>query len=456
MAENRFMARTTSGMPTQPAFPLTNPNSRVDRVDRHLCALNNTAPHSCGSQDHSTAFSDYAKFRDAMNASGTQVWFNLCGWEPWYAPPDPALNYTGGQSLGNSYRIWGDGGSFSAITGALNTMAAVGQYTVVGGYPDPDNILGPHGTVGAVTESQARVQMVMWSLAPTQLIIGEDVTQMSAEYIETVGNEELLAINADQPFAGPARRIVGADLTWPCNGAGPGELLEAHTLACVAAEETQLFYFNETDNSLRPASHPDAMLATADCGFADGDIVSVYGAGGGGVACGGAVWSHASNGSIVGAAGKCLDEYMWTTPRVDLWSCVGGATNEAWNFTAAAGVPPVGGYTVGTLTNGDSGFCLTTTPAQGDAACENIWARPLANGDAALAFLNHGAETATITCDAACFVAAGLACDAGLHVRDLLAHADLPDLKPPYSFSVNVSGGGAAAALRFSPIGNGC
>ena len=24
----------------------------------------------CGSQDHATAFSDYAKFRDAMNASG--------------------------------------------------------------------------------------------------------------------------------------------------------------------------------------------------------------------------------------------------------------------------------------------------------------------------------------------------------------------------------------------------
>ena len=36
----------------------------------------------CGSQEHATAFSDYAKFRDAMNASGTQVWFNLCGWNP--------------------------------------------------------------------------------------------------------------------------------------------------------------------------------------------------------------------------------------------------------------------------------------------------------------------------------------------------------------------------------------
>ena len=60
----------------------------------------------CGSQDHATAFSDYAKFRDAMNASGTQVWFNLCGWNPWYAPADPSIGYPGGFSLGNSFRIW--------------------------------------------------------------------------------------------------------------------------------------------------------------------------------------------------------------------------------------------------------------------------------------------------------------------------------------------------------------
>ena len=33
----------------------------------------------CGSQDHATAFSDYAKFRDAMNNTGKPVYFNLCG-----------------------------------------------------------------------------------------------------------------------------------------------------------------------------------------------------------------------------------------------------------------------------------------------------------------------------------------------------------------------------------------
>ena len=405
----------------------------------------------CGSQDHATAFSDYAKFRDAMNASGTHVWFNLCGWSEWYAPSDPSINYPGGFSLGNSYRIYDDGGSWSAITGAINTMASIGNWTRVGGYPDPDNILGPHGTVGAVTESQARVQMVLWSLAPTQLILGEDVTQMSQEFIETVGNDELLAINSDTPFMGAARRIVGGDLTWPCSSSG-GEVLQVHTQNCTSSlDSTQLFYFNDTDSSLRPFMNQSSVLSTQTCDFNDGDIVSVYSVNGGGSACGGAKWTHMSNGSIVGADGKCLDEYMWTTPRVDLWTCVPGATNENWTFTKAD-VPPVDGYLVGSIVNADSGFCLTVSSPPPINSCTNIWARPLSNGDVALAFVNNGDLNATVHCDQDCFILAGLSGAKGIKVRDLLQHVDLPNLMPPFSMTVDVKQDGSALAYRLSPV----
>ena len=49
--------------------------------------------------------------------------------------------------------------------------------------------------------------MVLWSLAPTQLILGEDVTKMSAEFIETVGNEELIAVSPAPPSSAPVRTI---------------------------------------------------------------------------------------------------------------------------------------------------------------------------------------------------------------------------------------------------------
>ena len=64
-------------------------------------------------------------------------------------------------------------------------MAALADFNKPFGWNDPDNILGPHGTVGRVTEGQARAQMVLWSLAPTQLILGEDITKASPEYIAT-------------------------------------------------------------------------------------------------------------------------------------------------------------------------------------------------------------------------------------------------------------------------------
>ena len=46
-------------------------------------------------------------------------------------------------------------------------------------------------------------------------------------------------------------------------------------------------------------------------------------------------------------------------------------------------------------------------PSDPNAICENIWSRPLANGDVARAMVNQG-ETASIVCDSACFALAGL------------------------------------------------
>ena len=212
----------------------------------------------------------------------------------------------------------------SAITGALNTMAKLHDYTRPGGYSDPDNILGPHGTVGRVSEAQARLQMVMWSLYPTQLILGEDVTQMSAEYVETVGNTELIAINQDSPLLSSARRIVGGDLAYPC------------------------------DASAKSA----ATTAAAD-------------------------------------------------PR------------SSGNKKASS--------------------------------CTNVWARPLADGSVALAFLNTGKAAANVTCDAACFAAAALSGADRLLVRDLLAHVDIPSLGPPFALTAEVGGDGSAAAFRLTP-----
>ena len=46
-----------------------------------------------------------------------------------YAPPDPSVGYAGGNSLGNSWRIAGDGDTWPALTNCFNTIARVRQYS---------------------------------------------------------------------------------------------------------------------------------------------------------------------------------------------------------------------------------------------------------------------------------------------------------------------------------------
>ena len=123
----------------------------------------------CGDQDHAVAFSDYTKWRDAINATGERVWFSLCGWEDWYSPPDPSLNYTGGASLGNSWRIAGDGGGWGPLTNCMNTQAAAAPYAGPGGWPDPDLLIGVQGYIGGQSDEQARSQFTMWSIFPANV-----------------------------------------------------------------------------------------------------------------------------------------------------------------------------------------------------------------------------------------------------------------------------------------------
>jgi alpha-galactosidase len=141
---------------------------------------------SCGgSQDHSTAFSDYAKFRDALNATGVPVYFSLCGWHDWYAPPDQSISYAGGASLGNSWRIAGDGSGWGPLSNCINTQAAVASYGGPGGWNDPDLLIGPEVYVGGQTDEQARAQFTLWSIFPTNLIISQNVLQWSDYALET-------------------------------------------------------------------------------------------------------------------------------------------------------------------------------------------------------------------------------------------------------------------------------
>jgi len=172
---------------------------------------------SCGgSQDHDEAFKEYGQIRDALNATGRPVFYSLCGWNPWYAPV--------GYSLGNSWRIDGDGDNWNALTKAINTMSGLTPYARPGGWNDPDLLIGTGaGSYGPdrggwyQTDLQSRSQFSMWSVFSAPLMISADIRAVSSYAFETWSNSEVIAVNKNPgrspefPFQG--FRLAGSNMT---------------------------------------------------------------------------------------------------------------------------------------------------------------------------------------------------------------------------------------------------
>jgi len=76
--------------------------------------------------------------------------------------------------------------------------------------------------------------------------------------------------------------------------------------------------------------------------------------------------------------------------------------------------------------------------------CQEVWGKPLSNGDAAVVLVNYGSQNATVTCDSTCLSSLGFT---NVFVRDLWAHVDLGQQS---SISVEIPGQGASASFRIA------
>lgn len=183
----------------------------------------------CGDQDHATAFSDYGKWRDGLNATGRDVYFSLCGWNTWYAPV--------GDSLGNSWRIAGDGTNWGALSNCINQNSQLQMYARPGAWNDPDLLQGtgkgsndlktnPSGCYDPATmrqtqgwyqsTAQAKAQFTMWAMMAAPLLIAADPGQVEPVMLEQWGNEEIISVSQTFREGGPYQgaRLEGGDLSF--------------------------------------------------------------------------------------------------------------------------------------------------------------------------------------------------------------------------------------------------
>jgi alpha-galactosidase len=163
---------------------------------------------SCNApSDHATAFAEYGKMRDALNATGRPILFSLCGWNTWYAPE--------GMSLGNSWRIGPDDTNWSGVLTNIDMNAGLSKYAGPGGFNDPCLLLAEdYAGRQRITEQQTRFQFSMWAIMASPLLISGNIRNMSSMNIATYTNSEIIAVNQDV-LGKQGTRVVGSSMSSP-------------------------------------------------------------------------------------------------------------------------------------------------------------------------------------------------------------------------------------------------
>ncbi|KAJ1456012.1 glycoside hydrolase superfamily [Pelagophyceae sp. CCMP2097] len=144
------------------------------------------------------ALEDYAKMRDALNATGRDVLFSACGWNSWYAPH--------GADLAHAWRISADCDEWANVYVAIRTNERLTKYASAGAFNDPDMLLGSALGATHLTPQQSRAQFAMWAVMTAPLLIGAPLASMSAWDLATYSNAEVIAV--DQDFSAVQGRVV--------------------------------------------------------------------------------------------------------------------------------------------------------------------------------------------------------------------------------------------------------
>jgi len=132
----------------------------------------------------------YQKMGDALQATGRPIIYSLCQYgrqDVWKWGPDVG---------GNLWRTTGD------IRDAWDSMTKIGfgqndlaQWGKPGHWNDPDMLeIGN----GAMTETEYKTHISLWSILAAPLLAGNDLRSMSPAILAILTNKEVLAIDQDK------------------------------------------------------------------------------------------------------------------------------------------------------------------------------------------------------------------------------------------------------------------
>lgn len=137
----------------------------------------------------------FQKFQDALNATGKHVVHSIhTHWT--HTGKASELGPADSPPLANLWRTTNDiKNNWAAIIDRAETNNAYAALARKGAWNDPDML--EVGNAG-VSDAEGRTHFALWALMKAPLLIGTDVTVATQQTIDTLGNEEVIAVNQDQ------------------------------------------------------------------------------------------------------------------------------------------------------------------------------------------------------------------------------------------------------------------
>ncbi|CAF1318704.1 unnamed protein product [Rotaria sordida] len=329
----------------------------------------------------------YPVMRDALNASGRPIFFSMCEW----GVDTPAL---WAANVGNSWRTTGDiRDNWDYMMFNIDINNDFADKAGPGGWNDPDMLeIGN----GGMTDAEYVTHFSLWAISKAPLLIGCDVTNMSAATLSTLNNPEVIAVNQDS-LGVQGKKVAFASSQYS-NVSTEIVVANCSTSSKIEPKRVQWTY-NSQDGTIRSALNGQC-LSINDCSTAEGAIIVLN-------EC------HINN-SQTQCQGK---NQQWTVDSADQ-TIVSQMNGKCLNFNLQHG-PNVDAHSYGTVrTKHDNHQCLTVLQEL------EIWAGPLSDHSQAVVLLNRSNsrlnETITVK-----WTDIGFSNDQAAVVRDLWARKDL-------------------------------
>ena len=143
----------------------------------------------------------YPAMRDALIATGRPIFYSICNWgdeETWQWAPE----------TGNSWRTTQDiFDGWASVEYNFKQSQLHFERSGAGGWNDPDMLEVGNG---GMTLDEEKTHFALWALAKAPLIIGCDLTTVSAESLAILKNTNIIAVNQD-PNSKQATCMLGCD-----------------------------------------------------------------------------------------------------------------------------------------------------------------------------------------------------------------------------------------------------